>query len=154
MSREVTVLTKETNRLLDVFPDTIWPMPHPHRRLARLLLHLPEPRMRDINHAIEYLDAAHAAMRGWNNDEPRPITLALLLDMLTAHSEALKTIHAEVVGWKNDPRTISHLSQASETLDTAREDVRELFGRDGGVMVDLVEKWGRKLERLEKAVGV
>ncbi len=152
MSREITFISKEIEKLLEFFPDTLWPIAHLHRRLARLLLHIPEPRMTDINHALECLDTSFAAMREWNNDEARPITLALLVEKITAHFEAVKVVMSEMRGWKHDSRVRAHLEEARETWDTAKEDARDLYGNDGAVMKDLVDGWGRKLEKLERGV--
>ena len=155
MTREISALTAEIDTLLNHFPDTIWPIPHLLRRAGRLLLRTSRAGLTEYNLAIEYIDTAHAAMREWNNEEPRPITLALLAEKLAAHCLAANLLKDTRKGWKwkNDPQIVAHLDQARETLDTAREDSRELFGTDGGLLVDRIAKLGRRFEKLDEEVG-
>ena len=89
-------------------------------------------------------------MREWNNDEPRPATLALLIHKLKAHHEAMMTVMREEKGWKNDTRIHVHIAQAKETLETAREDGKELYGTEGSVLNERVKKWETRLWQLQE----
>lgn len=135
----------------------MYPVPHLYRRLARLLVHNPSAIIRDLNHAIEYLDTAHRAMREWYNDEPRPATLTLLLAKLGAHWDGVKLLRQSSKLEGADQQSIKevmriHVQDMKETLESAEEECRELYGagrlrRQSGYMCDAVFKWGERLER-------
>ena len=128
-------------------------MSHLLRRLARLVLCLPQPSIKDIDRAIECLNVAHFTLREWNNEESRPVSLAILLEKVGAHIRALFLLSSDTGAWAKSPMGLAHLDQAKETLRIAREDADDLFGKEGAVLKDMVETLGKTIVNFETKMG-
>ena len=140
LSSEIALLKGETSQLLGCFPRTLWPMSHILRRLARLLLCLVQPIVEEVDFAITCLDIAYGTLQAWNHLESRPLSLALLLEKVDAQFKAVNTLMNDPSGWREDPRVSAYLVQAGETLEIARDVADDLFGMDGAVMKDMIDR--------------
>jgi hypothetical protein len=155
---EARTLQKGIDQLLDVFPDTFYPIPLLLRRLTRILIHLPHPK---LGLAIEYLVTATLALRDVHQGEPRPIISSMLLDKVDAHLKAACILldqqqeggHGGKKGsdgkvWKSGRVSMDsidlHVREGEETIEMVEVDLREL-ARDGGVSWS----WSR-VDRLRK----